>query len=238
MKALFGGYSQSSSSTNNSGFSALPAALQQAFTNMGTSVDQYTNPSNPGVTAAFTPMPQTTAETGAINSINNGLGVPTADSINSDVAMQMNPYNSSVISQLDNQAQGNFSILKQALTQAGQNGSDREALGANDIDMQNNNQINSFLGGEYNTALQNALTTIPQAQVANAQNVMSAGAFQRALALQTAQAPVTALQAGTSMLSPFVTGGTSTSTGSGSSTGGIIPALAGMAKGATFNIGT
>ncbi len=177
-------------------------------------------------------MAQTGAETGAINSINNGLGVPTADSIKSSMDMQMNPYNDSVINQINQQGNGQYSILKQALTEAGQNGSNRQALGANDIDLTRMNQIGGFLNGQFNTAMQNALTTIPQAQVANAQNVMSAGAFQRALALQTAQAPVAALQAGTSMLSPFVTGGTSTATGSGSSTGGIIPGLASLASAA------
>lgn len=228
MKALFGGSSQASN--NASGYSALPAALQQAFNPMGQAVAQYTNPNNPGVTAAFTPMPQTAAETGAINNINNGLGVPTADSIKSDIAMQMNPFDDSVISTINQQGQGQYSVLKQALNEAGQNGSNRQALGANDIDLTRMNQIGTFKQGEYNTALNNALTTIPQAQVANAQNVMSAGAFQRALALQTAQAPIAALQAGTSMLAPFVSGGVGSS--SGSSTGGIIPGLAGLAKGA------
>lgn len=225
MKQLFGGSSQSSS--NASGYSALPAALRSAFDPLGTAVGQFTNPNNPGVTDAFTPMPQTAAETSAINSINNGLGVPTADSIKSNIDMQMNPYDSSVIDTINREAGGQYSILKQALTNAGQNGSNREALGANDIDLTRLNQIGTFKQGEFNTAMNNALTTIPQAQVANAQNVMSAGAFQRALDSMTKQAPVAALQAGTSMLSPFVSGGVGS--GSGSSTGGIIPGLSQLA---------
>lgn len=229
MKTLFGGSSGSQSSSSTQGYSALPAALKAAFDPIGEAVGQYTNPNNPGVTAAFTPTPLSDAENNAITNINAGFS-PTADSIKSDMALQMNPYNDSVISEINRQGDGQFSVMKQALANSGQSGSNREILGANDVDLSRQNLIGSFLGNQFNTSMNNALTTLPQGRASDATNQLNVGDMIRKLAMQTAQAPVTALQAGTGMIAPFTAGGTQVSSGSQSSQGGIIPALTGWAN--------
>lgn len=224
MKTLFGGSSGSQSSNSKQGYSALPAALKAAFDPIGEAVGQYTNPNNPGVTDMFTPTALTGAENGAIANVNAGFA-PTADSIKSDMALQMNPYNDSVISEINRQGDGQFSVMKQALNNAGQSGSNREILGANDVDLSRMNQIGGFLGNQFNTSMNNALTTMPQGRASDASNQLSVGDMIRKLAMQTAQAPITALQAGTGMIAPFTAGGTSTSSGNTSSNGGIFKSI-------------
>lgn len=217
VKQLFGGGGGSNS--QKSGYSALPKELQKAFTPMGQAVAQYTNPNNPGVKEAFTPTPLSGAENNAVDNINKGFA-PTADSIKSDMALQMNPYNDSVISEINRQGTGQFSVMKQALTNAGQSGSNREILGANDVDLSRQNVIGSFLNNQFNTSMNNALTTMPQGRASDASNQLSVGDMIRKLAMQTAQAPITALQAGTGMIAPFTAGGTAS--GSNSNNNGIF----------------
>lgn len=182
---------------------------------------------NPGVADLFTPLGIQPGEQAAMDAIAKGF-TPTEDSLRADIGMQMNPYNDSVINQINQQGNGQYSILKQALQEAGQSGSNRQALGANDIDLTRMNQIGGFLNNQFNTSLQNALTTLPQARTADAQNELSIADFLRKLDMQTKQAPITAIQTGTQLMSPFLSGGTATS--SSSSTGGLLPALAGLAR--------
>lgn len=208
MKALTGG--SSSSSTSKQGYSALPKELKKAFDPLGIAVGQFTNPNNPGVTDMFTPTPLSGAENNAIANINTGFA-PTAESLKSDIAMQMNPYNDSVISEINRQGQGEYSVLKQAMDSAGQVGSNRTLLGANDIDLSRQNLIGGFLGNQYNTSLQNAMNVMPGARAADASAQLGVGDLIRQLTMQTKQAPITALQTGTNMISPFTAGGTSTS---------------------------
>ncbi len=225
MKTLFGGSSQSSSS--KSGYSALPKALQGGFNQLGTAIPQFTDPNNPGVIDAFTPAPLSAAENTAVGNINAGFA-PTASSVDSDMALQMNPFNEQVIGEVNRQGQGQYSVLKQAMQDAGQSGSNRTLLGANDVDLSRMGVIGSLLQNQFNTSMNNALTTLPSARAADATSQLGVGDIIRQLGLQTKQAPVNALAAGTGMIAPFTAGGTSSS--SGSSQNGIISTLAGMVK--------
>ena len=134
----------------------------------------------------------------------------------------MNPYNQSVINQIENAQNGQESQLSQYLTQAGQFGSNRGMLGASDISNQAANQIGSFLGNQYNTSLQNALTTIPQNNAQSAQGAVSGGQLQQSQALQNQQAPVSALAALSQIFGILPQSGGSTGTSSGSSSAGIF----------------
>jgi hypothetical protein len=191
-------YQQSNSdsgSQSTSGFAALSPQIQQVFNTLASQAGSYLQGGgNSGATTSmYTPLAQTAGETTAINNINNGF-TPTAQSLQNSINMQTNPFNQSVINTINQQANGQQSNLNQQLSAAGQFGSNRAALGANDIDQTRLNTIGTFQQGNYNTALQNSLTTIPQQQLADANAQLSAGGFQRTLAGQTAQAPITGLQ--------------------------------------------
>lgn len=205
-----------SKSSNESGYSALSPELKKVFDPMGKAAAQYTNPNNAGVTEMFTPMGQTEGETAAIEAMNAGF-TPTAESLQSDISMQMNPYQSSVIDEINRQAGGDYSLLKESLGEVGQMGSNRQILGANDIDLSRQNQIGTFLTDQYNTSLNNSMNTLPTLRNQDATNQMSSGTFQRNLNSATKVAPVTALQAGTSLMSPFISGGSGTSSSSNQS---------------------
>jgi hypothetical protein len=147
-----------------------------------------------------------------LSNINHGFA-PTAESLHNDIGMQMDPYMDSVIGNINRASGGDWSMLKEGLAGAGQGtgefGSNRSILGANDIDMARRNKIGGFLSGEYNTSLNNAMNVLPGQRTADAQNQLQAGGFLRNLDMQTKMAPITALQAGTQMMSPFISGGTS-----------------------------
>lgn len=217
---LFGGSESQQQSSSQSGYNSIAPNIQAGFNQLGQGVSQFTNPNDPNVINSFTPLQQTAGETQAYNAINQGFA-PTQQSLSSDLSMLMNPFNDSVIGGINNQAQGNFSILKQNQDQAGQFGSNRQTLGANDIELQRQNQIGSLLQNQYNTALGQVFNNIIPQQQQDAMNQLNAGANQRQLAYQTAQAPIAALQAGTSMISPF-TSNSSNSSGTSSSNGGIF----------------
>lgn len=176
---------------------------------------------NPGVTDMFTPMAQTAEETAAFDAIRRGF-TPTEESLRSDIAMQMNPFNDSVINEINRQGSGAYSMLKQGLNEAGQSGSNRTLLGANDIDLSRMNTIGGFLQGQYNTSLNNAMNVLPGQRTADAQNMLSIGDFLRKLDTQTKQAPITALQTGTNLMAPFMSGGKNSS----ESSNGLLPTLA------------
>lgn len=229
MGSILGGGGGKSSSTQTSGYAALPPALRAVFDELGKAVGQYTNPNTPGNVDRFTPMQQTADETAAFEAIRRGFA-PTSQSISSDIAMQMNPFDQAVIDTINREAQGSNSILQQNLSQAGQFGSNRGMLGANDIDLTRLNQIGTFKQGQFNNALQNALTILPQSRAADAQGMLGIGGFQRGLDFSTRQAPISALQAGTGMIAPFTAGGTGTSTQSQGGSG-LLGGLGGLASG-------
>lgn len=215
---ISGGSTTSNGSSNQqstSGFQALSPEIQNVFNTLATQAGSYLNGgSNAGSTSSmFTPLAQTSGETSAIDTINNNLN-PSASNIASSIAMQQNPYDNSVINTYNQQANGQQSNLNQQLSAAGQFGSNRAALGANDIDMTRLNNIGTFQQSEFNNQLNNALTTIPQANLTAANAQLSAGGFQRSLAGQTAQAPITGLQSIAQLLGVLPT---SSGTSSGSS---------------------
>lgn len=228
---LGGGSQQSGKGSSQSGFSLLPPEIQDAYKSFGTKVGAQIN--NPNLTNMYTPLAQTAGETKAYDAINQGFA-PNQQTLNSDIAMQMNPYDSSVIDTINRQGQGQYSVLKQALGEAGQMGSNRQNLGANDIDLSRLQQIGTFKQGQFNNALQNSLTTLPGLRQQDAQAQLGAGANQRQLAGQTAQAPVAALQQIGAALGilPNNGGANSTNSSSGSSSqNGTFGNLLGLAGG-------
>lgn len=223
---LGGGGQQQSSSV--SGFAQLPQQIQDAYTNYATQVSGQI----PNATAAYTPLGQTPGETQAYSAIDQGFA-PNAQQIQSDIAMQQNPYNQSVLNTIQNQAYGQNSALKQNLTAAGAYGSNRGALGANDIANTQANTIGSILGGQYNTELQNALTTLPQLREQSAQAQLGAGANQRQLALSQSSAPIAGLQQIGAALGVLPTNGGTTQQSTESQSGnGTLNNLFGAASGA------
>lgn len=192
---LLGGGTRGTTTPMTSGFAQAPAQVQ----------DVYKNYADLLKTLKVTPemfMPQalTGAESGAVANINKGF-TPDAALLSSDISMQTNPYDKYVIDEINRQSGGDYSLLKQSLNEAGQMGSNRQNLGANDIDLSRLNQIGGFKRDAYQTALQNALTTLPGLRTKDAANQLSAGEFLRGLDLQTKQAPVAAAGAQGDLLS-------------------------------------
>lgn len=216
MISLGGSSGQSSQQQSaQQGFRDLPPEIQNAFKDLATQAQGFLPGNNGATTQAFTPMAQTAGETQAYGAINQGF-TPTASSINSDIAMQQNPYDHYVIDEINRQAQGSNSVLQQNLSRAGQFGSNRGMLGANDIDLTRLGQIGQFQQGQFNTNLNNALTTLPQLRASTAQSQLAAGQAQRGLSSQTAQAPINALAAISQILGVLPTN-SGQSSGSGNS---------------------
>lgn len=218
-KSLLGG-SSGSSSAQSGGFNALPQEIQGAYKQYGQQLQDLLSTGN--LTQMYTPLAQTSGETAAYEAINKGF-TPTAQTLGSDIAMQMNPFDQYVIDEINRQAGGDYSILKQALSEAGQMGSNRQMLGANDIDLSRLNQIGGFKRDAYNTALQNALSALPQFRQQDAQAQLGAGQNQRQLAMQESTAPLVALQQFATALGILPTSeGSSSSSSKQSSSQGIM----------------
>lgn len=225
-QSILGG-SSASSGSHTGGFNDLPDTIKGAYTGYGQQLQDLLNSGN--LTKMYKPLGQTAGETKAYGAIDQGFA-PTAESIQSDIAMQQNPYDQYVIDEINRQSGGDYSILKQSLNEAGQMGSNRQNLGANDIDLSRINQIGSFKQQGYNTALQNALTTLTGARQQDAQGQLGAAANQRSLAGEESQAPLIALQQLATALGilPTTEGSTTSSSKSSSSAG--IGALASLFK--------
>lgn len=184
---LLGGSKTSSSS---GGFNQLPEEIRNAYTGLGSELENILKGNYSG---AYTPTPLSTGEQSAIERMYKGFA-PTAETIGSDIAMQQNPYDQYVIDEINRQAGGDYSILKQALNEAGQMGSNRQNLGANDIDLSRLNQIGSFKQDWYKDAMKNALTTLPGMRSADATTALGAGSYARDIDMGTSSAQITALQ--------------------------------------------
>lgn len=115
---------------------------------------------------------------------------PTEEGVASLVSPFMNPYIDSVIGEVNRQAQGQNSVLQQNMNAAGQLGSNRQMLGANDIDLSRMNQIGSILSGQYNTALNTALSN----QQSGINNLLSIGGMQQQQNLAEQQAPLAGVE--------------------------------------------
>lgn len=227
MKSLFGGSGQQSQSSSG-GFNQLPSEIQGAWKGFASGLMPYMNNAD-----AFKPIPKTEAEVKALGNINQGFA-PTQQTINSDIAMQMNPFDTYVIDEINRQGTGNYSMLKQALNEAGQSGSNRQMLAANDIDLSRMNQIGQFKQGQFNTAMNNAMTTLPGARREDATMQMGGGAFERGLDLQTKQAGINSMLALAQAMGVLPKAeGSSTSTSSGNSSNGMA-SMAGDALSAYY----
>lgn len=186
---LGGGQQTQTTGGTQSGFSLLPQSIQQAYTNYGTAV----NGQIPNATAAYTPAPLSAGENTALTNLTNGFA-PTASSLQSDLGMLQNPFQDSVINGLNRQANSDYSILKQNSALNGNFGSNRQQLGANDIENSREANIGQLQQSQYNTALGQVFNNlIPQRQQ-DAQNALAAGTYQRGITDQTNQAPITGLQ--------------------------------------------
>lgn len=223
MKSVFGG--SESKSESKSGFGQLPPEIQNAFKVLATnSQNMFANGAGD---AMFRPMGQTAGEKTALTTLANGFA-PTADSIASDIAMQQNPFDQYVLDGINREANGQNSILQKNLTAAGQFGSNRAALGANDIDLTRLQQIGQFKQSQFNNAMNNALTVLPQQRYASAQGQLQGGGYERNLDLQGKQAPVSALQAWAQIMGVLPKEGGSTSSSKSSSSPGFAGGLASL----------
>lgn len=225
---VFGGPSKSNSqSSSQSGYSILPQFAKNTLANLDTGINSIN-------ASQFTPLQTTADEQKAFEQLRYGY-TPTSESIASDISMQQNPYNQYVIDEINRQSGGQNSVLQQNLNSAGQFGSNRQMLGANDIDLSRQNQIGGFLQSQFNTSLNNALTTLPALRAQDTQGLLGIGNFQRDLNAQTLQAPVNALNAQSGIASGlgYTVGGSNSNSYSGAigEQKGIIGSLGGLFSG-------
>lgn len=223
---LGGGSKSSSGGVSQSGFGLLPGGIKDSFTNYA---NQFNTLLNDGGLDAFTPLPQTEFETSALNTVSQGL-TPTQESLRADIAMQMNPFDEFVINDINRAADSDYSILKRAMSDAGQLGSNRQLLGANDIEQTRLNTIGNLRQSQYNNALDNSLNEILGARQADVTDQFGAGQFLRDLDAQTRQADITGLQTFGNLLGalPQTGGSTSTNTSSSSTQNGMGDIISGI----------
>jgi len=176
-RALGGGSTASSQSTTG-GFNSLPDELKGAFTNYGQQVQDLLEGGN--LNSMYTPMALGQGEQNALTKMGQGF-TPDANQLQSDVDMQMNPYNQYVIDEINRQMTGQNSAVTSGLAKAGQQNSNRSVLGANDIDLSRGNQIGSFLQKQYTDAVGNSLNTLTNSRRADASGALEGGGFMREL---------------------------------------------------------
>jgi Chaperone of endosialidase len=182
------GFGGGSTTTPASGFYSQPKSYQNLYnSNMNSAQSVFYNPDGALNSQMFTPSGQ------GYDQIMQGF-TPTQQSLTADIGMQMNPYDKYVIDEMNTQAGGEYSLLKQALNQSGQMGSNRQVLGANDIDMRRIGQIGQFKQQGYNTALNNAMNVLPGLRSSDAY-----GRFN--MEMNAKQAPYQTLQAAQGFLS-------------------------------------
>ncbi len=217
---LFGGSSSKAQST--SGFDLLPDELKKAFTQYG---GQLTNlfPGGNKQASAFMPIGQTADETRAFDMARQGLG--SQQNFANNIGMLMNPYDDYVINDINRQAQGQNSLVNQAATKAGQQGSNRSFLGTSDVEQNRLNAIGQFRQGQYNNAVEQALGPLAGLQQQDMQNLLGVGQFQRDLEMQRKQAPYTALQSYGTLLGAIPQSGGSQSTSKSQSSEGLVSGL-------------
>lgn len=229
MQDLFGGSNSSSSAqqSSSSGYNALPPAIQNVISNLATTAGNTLNPNGTPNSSINTLPSLSQPATSALSQIQNQDFNITPQSIQTDINEQMNPYDSSVIGQIENAQNGSLSQLNQYLTNSGTFGSNRGMLGASDISNVAANQVGTFLNGEYNTSLNNALTTIPQNQATGAANAVTGGQLQQSQQMQNQQAPITSLAQLVQLLQgvPSTTQSTGSSESSGQSNNGLFKSI-------------
>lgn len=217
ISGMLGGAESSGSSGSSSGaagFALLPPEIQKAFTDYaGQTTGLF---ANGGANSMFTPMAQTQDETNAFTAMRQGFA-PTTTSLGRDLQMLMNPYDENVIQGMNREAMGQNSLVNQAATQAGQQGSNRSFLGTSDVEQNRLNNIGMFKQSQYNNAIDQILGPLSGLRQQDAQNLMGIGTFQRGLDTATRQAPYSALQAYGGLLGALPQSGGSTQQSSQSS---------------------
>jgi hypothetical protein len=221
MKTLFGG--TDSQSTSSSGFSQLPKELQNAWKNLGTQATNILGNANSAAPMFTLPNLGTGAQS-ALDQIAKGF-TPDANQLQSDINMQANPYDKSVIDTINREAAGEGSQLNSYYTNAGTMGSNRGALSANDIDLSRLQQIGTFKDQEFQNALNNALQVLPALRAQSAQGAVQGGLLTQGQQVQNQQAPVSALQALAQVTGVLPQSGGSTSQSTGSSQNGIFKSI-------------
>ncbi len=198
--------------TSQSGFSLLPPALQQAFTQYaGTLNNQTSNPA--ALTSAFTPQTLNSGSLASLSALANNAYAPTAANINSNLANITNPYMADVINPTEQAAYGANSVMNQDAATAGQFGSNRQALGANNIANQEAATIGGLEGNQFNTSLNDVLQNILPAMQTSATGSVNSGLTSQAQQLAQSTAPYSALAAYSQLLGNIPSSGGSTSQG-------------------------
>lgn len=229
MQDILGGSSGSSSQSSQSGWGLLPPEIQNAFTSFATTAGNTLNPGGTPNSSMFTNPALSTGATDALGQIQNQDFAITPDKFNANMSMLQNPYNQSVINQIERAQNGQNSQLTSEMSNAGDFGSNRGMLGASDISNAAADQIGSFLSNQYDANKTDALTTIPQNQAQSAQGAVNAGLTAQQQQITNNQAPATALAALAKLYGILPTSGGSTSTGSSSNSSS--PGLAGLFSG-------
>lgn len=200
--SILGG--SSSKSTQSSGYKSLPEVAKKAMDAVTT---QGSNLLLGGRgNSMFSPMAQTGAETQAFNL----MQLPTTQQgVQSLVGNYLNPFQDYITQGINKQAEGDYSLYKQALSGAGQMGSNREFVNAAAADEARLNAIGGTMAGNYNNAQSTALDQNQQTIA----NLMTQGEFTRGLDTQSKQSELSALQAMAQLLGvyPATSEGTSKS---------------------------
>lgn len=193
LSGLFGG---KETTTPASGLEALTPAYRNLYNSVTGNLSSNIGNINASM---FRPQDLSVGEQGAIGQINQGF-TPTQDSLSSDIGMLMNPYQQYVTNDINRQANSGFSVLKQNADAMGQFGSNRQQLGANDIEQTRLNTIGNANRIGYDTALSSLLNNIIPQRRLDAASQLGIGDFIRNLSLQQQQAPLQSMQAQAGLL--------------------------------------
>jgi len=160
------------------GFYALPEDKQNIYNNVYNNAFSKLNDPN-----YLAPLATTADESRALDIYRHGF-TPTTDSLQSDISMLSNPFDSYVIDEMNRQSQGQNSLINQNAGRAGQIGSNRSFLGTSDVEQNRLNNIGRFKQSNYNNALKAALTTLPSLRQNDAANLRNFVAFGDVFQLQ------------------------------------------------------
>lgn len=230
-KSLMGDGGGSQSATGDPLFMKLNKNIAQGLLDFVP--NKYkTDEQNQAIYDMFTPMAETADETRGFDMIRGGFA-PTEESMRNDIGMFMNPFDDFVINDINRQAAGDYSIMKQYGNETGQMGSNRNMLAASDVEQNRLNNVGMFRQNQYNSAIDRVLDRVIPQREQDAFNLTGIGAFQRGLDLARKQAPITALNslAGTSSMIPTNTYNVQRTKGASGGLLGSMGSIAGLASG-------
>lgn len=186
------------------GFYAQPKPYQNLYNDLSATTNAVMyGPYGSGLDT-YRPMDLTGGEQSALAKLNAGFS-PTQASLQQDIGMFMNPYEQDVIGGMNREAQGANSLVNQAATRAGQQGSNRSFLGTSDVEQNRLNNIGQMRGNQYNQAINQVMNGLIPQRVNDAQNALTAGSYQRELDLQQKQAPMQFVNQGWNTLNQIPT---------------------------------